>query len=356
MRCVTCGYALWNLNQPRCPECGRSFAVTDWDFAPGSVSFACAGCGASLYESSFGMDEVMCSNCDSAVDWSCVRVIPVRPGKGVHRRRSRFFTVPVDEGIVAFLLLVGFIAFSLPALGGRPRQPELPPYAAVLLLTVVVAAMAIALAPRQQRRLGLILWSLVCLAVAGALSHSYLHKLREYEHFCWWGSVVGDLHNIVRCQHEMPTSGRSSHSMIVHLLEVGWLPDDILEMAQAHRSSVGLDDLTVGEWSLQDLADGRAWVEDLRREARSRVDAEWQRFGDYLISSPASWDISKVEATTDDWWSLVVAVSQRSPHFDYRRVCTADGCIDAVRDDDGWIEEQNALRATLDLLPLPDLP
>jgi RNA polymerase subunit RPABC4/transcription elongation factor Spt4 len=356
MRCGKCGYALWNLNQPRCPECGRAFAATDWEFEPGSVRFACVECGETLDVTSFGNDETTCPACGSEMEWGSVRVTPLRDGKGVYRRRSRCFTVSVGEGISVFIFFLAMVGLLLPALGGRPRPPEWPQYVGCLLVVVAIAAWAVALLPRKQRRIGLVLWGLVCLAVAGALSLSYYNKWCDYQHFCWRGDVCGDLHEIVRLQHEIHASRRPSRSMIVFMLEVGWLPDDILWMTQMHRSSVRLDDLAVGQWSLQELADGEVTVDDLRREAASQSVSHWQQFGDYLISSPALWDPNQPEATTDDWWSLIVAISPRSPYHDYRYVGTADGRTEAVKDNDGWIEEQNALRESLGLEPLPDLP
>lgn len=45
MLCQGCGYALWNLPEPRCPECGRAFDRRDYFFVPNTVAFACPDCG-----------------------------------------------------------------------------------------------------------------------------------------------------------------------------------------------------------------------------------------------------------------------------------------------------------------------
>ena len=45
MRCQGCGYALWNLPEPRCPECGRAFDLREYVFRAGTVKFACPRCG-----------------------------------------------------------------------------------------------------------------------------------------------------------------------------------------------------------------------------------------------------------------------------------------------------------------------
>ncbi|MBI1337204.1 MAG: hypothetical protein GC164_09615 [Phycisphaera sp.] len=44
MRCQTCGYSLFNLTQPTCPECGTGFHLHDFRFEPGTVAFACPFC------------------------------------------------------------------------------------------------------------------------------------------------------------------------------------------------------------------------------------------------------------------------------------------------------------------------
>lgn len=45
MHCRHCGYALWNLIEPRCPECGLAFDLRTYRFAPETVGFACPDCG-----------------------------------------------------------------------------------------------------------------------------------------------------------------------------------------------------------------------------------------------------------------------------------------------------------------------
>lgn len=45
MKCRNCGYTLWNLTEPRCPECGHRFDVQSYWFPIGSVVFKCPFCG-----------------------------------------------------------------------------------------------------------------------------------------------------------------------------------------------------------------------------------------------------------------------------------------------------------------------
>lgn len=49
MRCKTCDYSLWALKTRQCPECGRPFLPSEFEFVPGSVRFACPFCNQSYY-------------------------------------------------------------------------------------------------------------------------------------------------------------------------------------------------------------------------------------------------------------------------------------------------------------------
>ena len=51
MRCKGCGYSLWNVPGRTCPECGRGFAPSEFEFRPNTVEFCCAGCGTELFAS-----------------------------------------------------------------------------------------------------------------------------------------------------------------------------------------------------------------------------------------------------------------------------------------------------------------
>lgn len=74
MQCRTCGYALWNLTEPRCPECGSGFDLRHYRFKPGAVAFGCPFCGA-LHEGSGAA--YLPSEQDTAVCQSCQQVMPV---------------------------------------------------------------------------------------------------------------------------------------------------------------------------------------------------------------------------------------------------------------------------------------
>lgn len=81
MKCASCGYSLWNLREPRCPECGESFNVEDWTFESGTVRFHCNACDYPLMHRQPGYGPARCNNCNEIIAWSDVRVVPVSERK-----------------------------------------------------------------------------------------------------------------------------------------------------------------------------------------------------------------------------------------------------------------------------------
>lgn len=82
MRCRTCGYSLWNLPRPQCPECGTGFDLRTYRFVPGTVGFACPHCGhlhggAGEHHIPSSEDQVLCLNCGRAINVVEMRVVPL---------------------------------------------------------------------------------------------------------------------------------------------------------------------------------------------------------------------------------------------------------------------------------------
>lgn len=80
MQCPRCGYVLYNLTEPRCPECTERFDVTRYTFEPGAVRFACPACG-ELYEGDGKQGlpaewEFACRSCGEHVSVASMRVVP----------------------------------------------------------------------------------------------------------------------------------------------------------------------------------------------------------------------------------------------------------------------------------------
>jgi hypothetical protein len=49
MRCKQCDYPLWNLRSRQCPECGRPFQPSEFEFVSNSVRFCCPHCNQDYY-------------------------------------------------------------------------------------------------------------------------------------------------------------------------------------------------------------------------------------------------------------------------------------------------------------------
>ena len=81
MHCVNCGYLLFNLTRPVCPECGRAFCVSDYRFEPGSVEFVCPSCLTPL-EGGLPTPDLAgrpCPHCGTPLDPDMLSVRPRRP-------------------------------------------------------------------------------------------------------------------------------------------------------------------------------------------------------------------------------------------------------------------------------------
>lgn len=51
MKCKGCGYSLWNVPGRTCPECGRGFLPSEFEFRANAVEFCCPGCMQQYYGS-----------------------------------------------------------------------------------------------------------------------------------------------------------------------------------------------------------------------------------------------------------------------------------------------------------------
>ena len=95
MRCKGCGYSLWNVPGRTCPECGRGFVPSEFEFRPNTVEFCCAGCGQQYY----GTDR---SGLPVPREFACVRCgapceldsMVVRLAPGCTDEQAEVFRVP----------------------------------------------------------------------------------------------------------------------------------------------------------------------------------------------------------------------------------------------------------------------
>ena len=98
MRCKGCGYSLWNVPGRTCPECGRGFVPSEFEFQANAVEFCCPGCMQQYY----GSDEhglpvpraFDCVKCGAAceLDSMILRVAP-----GVREDAVERYRVPWEQ-------------------------------------------------------------------------------------------------------------------------------------------------------------------------------------------------------------------------------------------------------------------
>ncbi len=80
MRCKSCDYSLWNLRDRKCPECGKPFAPSEFEFVPGAVRFCCPQCNQEYYGTSpqghLVPRSFTCVKCDSPVQMDAMVLLP----------------------------------------------------------------------------------------------------------------------------------------------------------------------------------------------------------------------------------------------------------------------------------------
>ena len=150
MKCQNCGYLLFNLPRPVCPECGRSFDVAVYQFEPGAVSFKCPHCDREYY----GTDarglphprEFECRGCSQQIALREMCVAPKRPGaEGIlvdFSPRDRMKLRLIHAGLAAggIFLCAAVAAFTPPLWhdGGRGIVPQATKMALLILVLAIV--------------------------------------------------------------------------------------------------------------------------------------------------------------------------------------------------------------------------
>lgn len=98
MRCKGCGYSLWNVPGRTCPECGRGFVPSEFEFQANAVEFCCPGCMQQYY----GSDEhglpvpraFDCVKCGAACELDSMIL---RAAPGVHEDAVELHRVPWEQ-------------------------------------------------------------------------------------------------------------------------------------------------------------------------------------------------------------------------------------------------------------------
>ena len=80
MHCSSCDYPLWNLTGRICPECGKDFKPSDFEFVPNAVKFCCPHCQQQYYgtdeKGHLSPTEFQCVNCDAPLQMDQMVMLP----------------------------------------------------------------------------------------------------------------------------------------------------------------------------------------------------------------------------------------------------------------------------------------
>lgn len=90
MFCKVCNYALWNLKERTCPECGTGFAPSQFRFTPNSIRFLCPHCAQQYFGTSrtghLVPDSFSCVSCHRHIRMDEMILVPA---EGVDERHTR---------------------------------------------------------------------------------------------------------------------------------------------------------------------------------------------------------------------------------------------------------------------------
>jgi len=162
MKCIKCDYPLWNLRQPRCPECGESFDVRDWRYNSKHVEFLCTHCQQKLGPYKPGPVDKTCPGCDQLVDWSSVTVVPLIDDESLiaMRKPIQHIKPNFSFGMLAIAIcfaIGGFCAFA-PILPRRHGVSYLLHPILGLIGGAIVALIGVASAKKEYRTMNMVIW------------------------------------------------------------------------------------------------------------------------------------------------------------------------------------------------------
>ncbi|MCX5688711.1 MAG: Yip1 family protein [Planctomycetota bacterium] len=113
MNCKKCDYPLWNLEARQCPECGTTFAPSQYRFSLNSVRFCCPGCRTAYYgQSASGHlvpPEFDCVTCSRHLKMDEMVLLPAA---GIAEQLTRGESMPWIERARLGRLAAWFSTFS----------------------------------------------------------------------------------------------------------------------------------------------------------------------------------------------------------------------------------------------------
>jgi hypothetical protein len=354
MKCQSCGYPLWNLKQPRCPECGEHFAVTAWRFKSGTVRFRCPECEALLDADEPGAGWTRCSACRHRFSWRSVMVEPVSEDAERCARLRDPNKAPQAFAwnyavIIAGLAII--IGCFWPVVSGRREPPSSLALFILLGLGAAIAGVGVLLADRKRRKMNIAIWSVLFAMWTSLQMYHAVSRHIAQDRWVWNSSTrhdLGSLHPYLS-RHMEQTGEFPSH---FYMLTIDGVSIAHPELFVSYKSDCVFDESSIlPDITLDDLATGAVTYEQLAdRIAQLPADeSEWERIGDrYLCRDPDAW------ASRDA--QLIVALSTTSPFHDRRLILYSDGHVDWEPGRTNWIKEQNDQRTALGFAPLPPLP
>ncbi len=213
MRCPDCKYALWDLESRACPECGRAFALDEWNFENSDALFACRACGGRLIGVAPQELPHACPACGEAVERRLVVVRRGVTGRDVPRVPSGRTKRNVRRGLtlVMVVAVLAVVLMSLDASTSSGRQLKPDPIAALLAIAGILGGLAGSWPPGFGRRLVLV-GSTLLVAIVMLVGSMVLHE-----------------HNRARRQLDMRQSSflrGVAQGMAISMQQTGTLPAD----------------------------------------------------------------------------------------------------------------------------------
>jgi hypothetical protein len=330
MKCTKCDYSLWNLPEPRCPECGESFNVEDWTFESGTVRFHCNACDHPLMHRQPGYGPARCSNCNEVIAWSDVRVMPVNErAEEATTRGWRWTGVPLwwqMAGLVLALLLMGVL---VPTLTMRPSQPSLAAHAAFVITFGFAAIVGVRVAPPGTRRRTAVVWLCILGLLSGLTIRGYLDASARWQRFVAWRIPYNDFWRLDHLSAQFIAETTGPHDLEQFR---AWLTGKAAS-AVSYRS--GLFRLSL--------------VNDLKPMPEYQ---DWMRSGAMYVDARALFQ-QRYESHPNE--TIVIAFAVVDDSNASFVILNDDGHVRRVFGSD-WISDQAQLRSRLGLSPLPALP
>ncbi len=180
MRCPDCQYALWNLKESTCPECGRGFELGEWDFSGSDAAFACTSCGERLVGATPKELPTVCPACGVAIDARSVSVGAGASGKDVPRAGDPDRVTRIG-GLVCTSLMALSVCFGvlvvLTAAGSGGHGVE------ILMFFAIIGTMAgfAGVWPTGERRRVLLVFSLLVFMVVGSIAAISVGNRRRHQ-------------------------------------------------------------------------------------------------------------------------------------------------------------------------------